>query len=298
MAPPANRRSGQSRRAQYGNFVSYIVAVALALVAAVILLFSTGSHTAFAGIRSAASDATAPAGQVSAGARTNSRSLWDTLSGYFTAGRDHARLEREVAEARVKLAESAALADENRRLKQLLGLNEQDPKPVATARLIASTAASMRRFATLGAGSRQGVTVGMPVRSPLGLVGRVLETGSSTARVLLITDGESFVPVRRASDGIAAISEGLSDGSLRIRLTNLGINPLKVGDAFVTSGAGGLYRPGIAIAVVVRLLPDGAIARPLSDPGATEFVTVEPVWNPANEAPAATVPPTLNPGAG
>lgn len=298
MAPPANRRSGHSRRAQYGNFVNYIVAVALALVAGVMLLFSTGSHSAFAGVRSAAADATAPAGQVSAGARTSGLTLWETLAGYLTAGRDRARLEREVAEARVKLAESAALADENRRLKQLLDLNEQDPRPVATARLIASTSSSARRFATLGAGSRHGVTIGMPVRSPLGLVGRVLEVGNSTARVLLITDGESVVPVRRASDGVAAFAEGLSDGSLRIRLTNLGINPLKPGDAFVTSGAGGLYRPGIAIAVVVRLLPDGAIARPLSDPGATEFVTVEPVWTPTSETPAAPAPAPAAPDAG
>jgi rod shape-determining protein MreC len=61
-------------------------------------------------------------------------------------------------------------------------------------------------------------------------------------------------------------------------LVNLGVNPLKRGDAFVTSGSGGLYRPGTAIAVVTRITTDGAIARPLSDPGATEFVVVEPEW--------------------
>jgi rod shape-determining protein MreC len=287
MAPPANRRSGHSRRAQYNNFVSYIVAVALTLVAGVILLVSTGNHTAFAGVRSAASDATAPAARASAGTRNTGRTFWESLKGYFTAGRDHARLEREVAEARVKLAETAALAAENRRLKDLLGLHEQGSKPVVTAQLIASTSSSTRRFATLGAGRSQGVTVGMPVRSPLGLIGRVLEVGNNTARVLLVTDGESVVPVRRATDGVAAFAEGLSDGTLRIRLTNLGVNPLKVGDAFVTSGAGGLYRPGVAIAVVVRLLPDGAIARPLSDPGATEYVVVDPVWSPAVESSAA-----------
>jgi rod shape-determining protein MreC len=290
MAPPVNRRSGHSRRAQYGNFVSYIVAVALTLVAGVILLISTGNHTAFAGIRSTASDVAAPAGRIAAGSRTTGRSFWEALTGYFTAGADNARLKREIAEARVKLAESAALADENRRLRELLGLHQQDPKPVTTAHLIASTSSSTRRFATLGAGGSQGVMVGMPVRSQLGLVGRVLEVGNTTARVLLVTDGESVVPVRRASDGVAAFAEGLADGSLRIRLTNLGINPLKVGDAFVTSGAGGLYRPGVAMAVVVRLLPDGAIARPLSDPGATEYVVVEPVWSPASESAAAPSP--------
>jgi rod shape-determining protein MreC len=294
MAPPAKRRSGHSRRAQYGNFVNLAAAVALTVVAGAILLVSTGNQWAFAGIRGVASDATAPAAKLSTGARTRGRSFWDNVTGYLTAGRDHARLEQEVALSRVKLAESAALADENRRLKQMLGLRDGETKPVVITALIASTSSSTRRFATLGAGSNQGVAVGMPVRSPLGLVGRVLETGNNTARVLLITDGESNVPVRRASDGVAAFAEGLADGTLRIRLTNLGINPLKVGDAFVTSGSGGLYRPGVAIAVVARLLPDGAIARPLSDPGATEFVSVEQVWNPVTESEAAPARPDGN----
>ncbi|MFM5948204.1 MAG: rod shape-determining protein MreC, partial [Novosphingobium sp.] len=46
-----------------------------------------------------------------------------------------------------------------------------------------------------------------------------------------------------------------------------------------TSGSGGLFRPNEAVAVVVSLLPDGAIARPLSDPGMTEFVAVEPLYD-------------------
>ena len=81
----------------------------------------------------------------------------------------------------------------------------------------------------------------------------MLEAGRATSRVLLITDGESVVPVRRASDGIAAFAQGNADGTLQIRLISLGINPLKRGDALVTSGSGGLYRPGTPIAVSRRL---------------------------------------------
>jgi rod shape-determining protein MreC len=295
MATPANRRSGHSRRAQYSAFVGYILAVAGIIVAGIVLIFSTGSTSAFSGMRSAASDVTAPAAATASGGRTASRSLVDTIAGYFTKGRDVALLRREVAEARVKLAESAAVAEENRRLKDLLTLTETDPKPVTTARLIASTSTSTRRFATLSVGSRQGTAIGMPVRSPLGLVGRVLEVGLVSSRVLLITDGESVVPVRRAADGLPAFAEGHADGTLRIRLINLGVNPLKRGDAFVTSGSGGLYRPGIAIAVVIRLLPDGAIARPLSDPGSTEFVAVEPVWTPTTTDPTPSSAPAPDP---
>jgi rod shape-determining protein MreC len=280
MAPPPNRRSGYSRRAQYNTFFGYIAGALGALVGAILLIISIASPSAFSWLRGLGSDAARPASATAARARSEGHGLIETVQGYFAAGRQNARLRRELDEAKVRLIESDALAEENRRLKALLDLAQGDPKPVAVARLIGSTSSSTRRFATLSAGSSDGVTIGMPVRSQLGLVGRVLETGYATSRVLLITDTESMVPVRRASDGVAGFAQGKANGTLQIRLINLGINPLKPGDAFVTSGSGGLYRPGIPIAVARTLLRDGAIAQVLSDPAATEFVTVEPVWAP------------------
>lgn len=287
MAPPSNRRSGHSKRAQYTNFIGYVAAVGGALVGAVLLIVATTDASAFSGLRALASDAAAPAAKTAAAGRTQSQGFFAALSGYFLAGSENARLRQEVAEARVRLVEAEALADENRRLKALVALREADPRPVAIARLIGSTSSSTRRFAMLGAGTSQGVEVGMPVRSPLGLVGRVLETGALSSRVLLITDTESVVPVKRAGDGVPAFANGRGDGTIQIRLISLGINPLKKGDAFVTSGSGGLYRPGVAIAVVVSLTPDGAVAQPLSDPGTTEFVSVEPRWEAARAIGAA-----------
>ena len=293
MAPPSNRRPGFSRRAQYTTFIGYVIAAAGAVVGALMLLVSSRNAEAFSGARSLASDVASPAGQAGASARTGSQGFLDSIAGYFLSGRENARLQKEVAVARVQLAEAAALREENKRLKDLLGLSQGDDKPVASARLIGSTASSTRRFATLGVGSDQGVRIGMPVRSPLGLVGRVLEVGHKTARVLLITDSESVVPVRRAGDGVAAFATGRGDGTVQLRLVNLGLNPLKRGDAFVTSGSGGLFRPGTAIAVVIKLTPDGAIAKPLSDPGSTEYVVVDPEWvepETASEAQALASP--------
>jgi rod shape-determining protein MreC len=289
MAAPNNRRPGYSRRAQYGNFFSYIAALVGLGLGVLLLLVSTGNSGAFSGLRGAASDVGAPAGTAAAQGRSTSQGLWATIAGYFTHGSHVAQLEREVAEARVKLAEQAALKEENTRLKALVGLTEGEQKPLAITRLVGSTSSSSRRIATIGAGSNQGVRVGMAVRSPLGLVGRVIETGSNSARVLLITDSESSIPVRRASDGIQAYANGLGNGTLQIRLAVTGLNPLNPGDAIVTTGSGGIYRPGQAVAVVISLTPDGAIARPLSDPALTEFVAVEPLFD-APEEPAAPAP--------
>lgn len=281
MAPSANRRSGYSRRAQYSTFFGYLAGFAGAIVGAILLAVSIVNPGAFTGLRMAAADAATPGGAAAAHARAGGQGFFETVSGYFMAAQKNARLERELAEAKSRLVESTATAEENRRLKALLGLGGQDPQPLLFTQLVSSTASSTRRFATIGAGKRDGVAVGMPVRTPLGLIGRVLETGGASSRVLLITDTESVVPARRATDGVPVFVQGRGDGSVQLRLINLGINPLKRGDVVVTSGSGGLYRPGTPIALVHTLTRDGAIAHVLSDPAASEFVAVEPVWNPA-----------------
>ena len=128
----------------------------------------------------------------------------------------------------------------------------------------------------------------MPVRSPKGVVGRVLEVSASNARVLLLTDSESVLPVRRAVDDTVAFAQGRGDGLLNIRLVNLGINPIEEGDVFVTSGTGGYYRPGVAVAVATEITDDGAIARLVADPAAADFVSIEPIWQEEAVESAAT----------
>lgn len=287
MARPADRRRGHSKKAQYSAFTGYLVAAIGAAIGALLLILSLLRPTAFAPLREKATDIVAPMGEAGAASRSGSIGFVDAISGYFRAGSQNARLREEAQQTRIKLAEANALAEENRELKALLKLGQEADKPVAFARLIGSTSASTRRIAYLSAGTNQGVGPGMPVRAPRGLVGRVLEAGSDSARVLLLTDGASMVPVKRVGDEVVAFAEGRADGTLRLRLINLGINPLKVGDVFVTSGAGGIFRPGIAVAVVSSLTKDGAIGRVLANPAATVYVAVEPQWAPsADEIPS------------
>ena len=280
MAPPSSRRSGFSKRAQFSVFAAYLLAGAGALLGLGLLMLSLWQPAAFAPLRGVASDAVAPVGQATATARSGQQSLFGGIAGYFRAGSQNAALREEMELARIRLAEAEAIKAENRRLKALLGLSDKAVKPVAVARLVGSTATSGRRFAYLGAGRTNGVAAGMPVLSDRGVIGRVLETGRNSARVLLLTDSESVLPVRRATGDVVAFAEGRGDGMLRVRLVNLGINPLKVGDLMVTSGAGGYYRPGVAVAIIAKITPDGGIARLVAEPSATGFVAVEPVYQP------------------
>ncbi len=309
MAPPSSRRSGFSKKAQFSLFTGYLLAGAGALLGLALLLLSLWQPAAFAPLRGVASDVVvAPTGEATAAARSGQQGFFSGIAGYFRAGSQNAALREEVELARIRLAEADAVKAENARLKALLGLQDKPVKPVAVARLVGSTATSGRRFAYLGAGRSDGVLPGMPVLSERGVIGRVLEAGRASARVLLLTDSESVLPVRRATGDVVAFAEGRGDGMLRVRLVNLGINPLKPGDLMVTSGAGGYYRPGFAVAVITETTPDGGIARLVAEPSATNFVAVEPVYQPeavaalrtsraGQDTPAATSSPAVSPSA-
>lgn len=285
MAPPGKRRPGFSRRAQYGFFLGYVLAIGGVIVAVLLLAIAVIDPRGFAAIKGAALDISAPVGGAGRSVVRFIGGIGDTIGDYFRAGSQNDRLRRELAEARRELTQRQAQDFENRRLRALLGLAQGIADEVAVARITGSSFESPRRLATLSAGSGSGVEVGQPVRSPDGLIGRVLETGRWASRVLLITDGASSVPVRLPRDGTPAIAVGRGDGTIELRTLEVGQNPFRVGDVLVTSGIGGLFPPDVPVARVSAIRGDTAIARPVADPARLDFAVVQRAYQPAANAP-------------
>jgi rod shape-determining protein MreC len=283
MAPPKTRRPGFSRRAQYGLFLGYVVAVAGILFSLLLLVVAVIDPPGFRALRSAALDASTP---VAAGGRSVVRSVTGvggTISDYFRAGSKNAELSRKLKAAETQIHEAQAIRLENERLKRLLSIRRGMADHVATARIVTSTFDSSRRIATISAGSNDGVAVGQPVRAAEGLIGRVVEAGWTASRVLMLTDGASNVPVRLIRDGTPAIAAGRGDGTVEIRPLEIGTNTFKRGDIFATSGTGGIFPPNIPVAVVLRATKDETIARPIADPGRADFAIVQGIYQPAAE---------------
>lgn len=284
MATPPNRRLGFNRKAQYRAFTGYVLAILGGFVGLFLLVVSFIDPTGFAILRGAASEATAPVSGSLSEARAEASNGWDEVAAYFSAASKNAELERIVESQQAQIVESKALLQENIRLKRLLGLvEEQGDSIIAVTRLINSSATSTNRTATIYAGSQQGVAAGQPVRSHKGLVGRILSTTPNTAQILLLTDPRNRVPVKRSKDGSVGFTQGLGDGRIEISLIELGVNPFEPGDIMVTSGNGGLYSPNIPVAVVTEKTSSGAIANVLSNPSATDYVTVQPRFIPLKE---------------
>ena len=285
MAPPSNRRPGFSRRAQYGLFLGYVVAVGGILFAGLLLILAKLDPRGFDALRGAALDITSP---ISSGGRSVVRFFTgsgEAVAHYFAAASQNAELKRQLGESRRRVIEARGIEFENRRLKQLLKLTETVTDEIATARITGSTFDSSRRLATLSAGASAGVRPGQPVRSAEGLIGRVLETGRLASRILLITDAASTVPVQLVRDGTPALASGRGDGTIELKTLEVGQNPFKAGDIVVTSGVGGIYPPRIPAAIVTQVSRDITIARPLADPGSIDFAIVQNIYQPAASAP-------------
>ena len=187
-----------------------------------------------------------------------------------------------------------SLAYVTRRWLALLKMRGRIAGPVVAARLVSSTGSSTRRFAVLNAGSWQGVETGQPVRGPEGLIGRVLETGPNSARVLLLIDPESVVPVRRTRDGMPALAAGRGDGLIDVKSVALATTDFGPGDVFVTSGTGGIYPPNIPVARVIRRGRDASIARSFAQADTLDYALVQRAFMP--EPPPIPVPiPTPKP---
>lgn len=291
MAPPRTRRPGFSRRAQYGLFFGYVIAALAAVVGVALLALSTINPPAFSALRSGVAELTAPISAGTSSVINGIGSVPGAIGDYFGVKSENARLRKQLAAQHELLMRARLLGYENGRLKHLLQLRDRSTGAVTAARLISSTATSTRRFALLNAGRFQGVRPGMPVSGPHGVIGRILETGPDTARVLLATDPESAIPVRRTRDGVPAIANGRGDALLEIHPVSLVDKPFKVGDVLLSSGTGGLYPPNIPVARVVGLSRDGALAVPFEQPDTLDYAIVQRVFFEAPPAPAPTPAP-------
>ena len=140
---------------------------------------------------------------------------------------------------------------ENRSLKALLALIPEPTAKFVSARVVGDTGGTFAQSVLITAGTGDGVGKGNVVMTGEGLVGRVMQAGTRSARVLLITDINSRIPVVVGEAGNRAIPVG--DNGLRRRLLYVGANTVVVpGDKVTASGDAEAFPPGLPVGRVER----------------------------------------------
>lgn len=177
------------------------------------------------------------------------------------------------------------LSRENERLRSMLKVPGREVPPAATTRVIGVGGGAFERSVLIGAGSVDEVKRGSPVVDETGVIGRVIQVGRWTSRVLLLTDINSRVPVRLERTGDLAIAEGQNESLLRLRFLPQGVQ-VRVGDRLLTSGHGGAFPPDLPVARVVDVVDDFVLMEPLGLLGKLDYVRVM-AYNPVPDEDAA-----------
>jgi len=170
-------------------------------------------------------------------------------------------------------AAARRLEAENKVLRSLLNFVPGAEANFITGRVIADTGGAFIHSVILNAGARAGVRKGQAAVTGDGLVGRVAGVGTGSARVLLITDLNSRIPILVGPERTRAIMAG--DNSERTKLIHLPSGAtVEEGDRVVTSGHGGAFPVGLPVGVVVSVDDKGISVQPLVNRNRLEYVRV------------------------
>ncbi|MCP5364205.1 MAG: rod shape-determining protein MreC [Hyphomicrobiales bacterium] len=165
------------------------------------------------------------------------------------------------------------LEAENEELRRLLNVVDDLKARFVTARVVADPGGAFARSVLLSAGIQDHVGSGQIVVTGEGLVGRVVEADSRVARVLLISDLNSRIPVLVGPSRSRAILAGDNSASPRLIHFEPGAEVLP-GDRVVTSGITDAFPPGLPVGVVVSTEDTEVRITPFAEFRRLEFVRV------------------------
>lgn len=179
---------------------------------------------------------------------------------------ENRRLREENARLLQWQQTALRLDAENRSLRSLLAYKPDPAASFITARVIADPGGAFVRTLVVTAGRRDGVKRGQAAMAGQGLIGRVVQVGEWSARILLISDINARIPVVLETSRQRAMLSGDNTEQPRLMYMPRGVQVTE-GERVFTSGHGGLFPPGLPVGVVTldggepRVMPMVDISR-------------------------------------
>ncbi len=249
--------------------------------------------------RAGVSDALAPAYAVLRVPVAGFRSGLDEASGLFDLTAENHRLRADNRRLLQWREVALAATAENAALKASLRWLPDPAAHVATARAVAETGGLYARAFLVNAGSLQGLRKGEVVMDAQGLVGRITETGPRSARVLLVTDLASRVPVTLETSHASAMLAGTNRPSPRLLYYPDDVRP-EEGERVLTSSEAGAFPAGLPVGVVHYRGPGDPVVLPAASLDRLDLVRIIDFGLSGIVPPDAPghVAPRIRPGAG
>ena len=148
------------------------------------------------------------------------------------------RLKEENGKLLYWVNRAQQLKQENDLLKKELGFVVPPSGKTITAYIVADNGGAFSRSVLVQAGKEAGVRKGFVALYNAGLLGRIVSVGQNSARLLLLTDYASRVPVTVGEKRYLGLPEGAV---------------VREGDYITTSGHAGVFPMGLAVGTVSKV---------------------------------------------
>ncbi|MGI3210670.1 rod shape-determining protein MreC [Roseovarius tibetensis] len=206
-------------------------------------------------------------------------------------------LRRELQQMKAWKEAALQLEQENARLLDLNNVQLDPRLTYVTGVVMADSGSPFRQSVLINVGSRDGIMDGWAAMDGLGLVGRISGVGRNTARVLLLTDTSSRIPVTTQPSGQRALVIG--DNSIAPLVDFIETpDQVRPGDRVMTSGDGGVFPAGLLVGQLIEDRSGRMRVRIAADYERLEFLRVlRSYQNDRIDDPGALIAPVQSPGA-
>lgn len=271
------------------------IALGIVLVFHVLLLSLQTAHGGSVGLaRSWLLDILVPPEKVVDRGFQAVRDVWEGYFALVGIRDENLRLHAENDQLRMQLQQQDEQVREAERLRAFLDLKKSGVGKLVAARVIGRDPSRSIQTITIDKGQSAGIRRDTSVITPLGVVGRVISVGSSSAVVQLITDAQSETAAMLRETRLQVLFKGTGGRDLELDYID-DDSAIKQGDEVITSGLDQIHPKGLPLAIVTSVGAKGELfklilARPFVDMSRLEEVLVvtelaepakEPVKTPA-----------------
>jgi len=222
-----------------------------------------------------------------------------TVADVIEAGRQLVQLHEENRRLRAENERlmqwqqvALRLEAENKSLRGLLAYKPDPAASYITARVVADPGGAFVRTLVVMAGRRDGVERGQAAMAGQGLIGRVVQVGEWSSRILLITDINARIPVVLETTRQRAMLGGDNSDQPKLLYIPRGLEVTE-GERVFTSGHGGLFPPGLPVGMVAARADGEVRVVPMVDLSRIEHVQLVDFGIPGGLAAEAQQPGSM-----
>jgi rod shape-determining protein MreC len=272
-----------------------LLSFTLYFLCAVLLVLSRIGHGLLVNARDDLVDLSGPLLEAASMPAILGRHALDRARSYAGAFAEIDRLKAENGELKQWEWRAKSLERKVEHLRLLLNAVDEPALHYVTGSVIADARGPFLRSALINLGRDDGVRIGYAVINGDGLIGRTVDAGASVARVLLLNDLNSRIPVLVGPAGVRALASGDNSAELKLDFLPDGAK-LYPGDEVYTSGNDGVLPRGLHVGVVVGS-PGAYRVQPYAELSSLDVVSVLFFDTPTlttTDPPSMAAPPALS----